>query len=250
MGRGNSSDSRYLRLMSLASWRRGSPSEPPPPPSIHLAALFTPSASMPLGSPQHVIIATDINLTDVEPSAAATAKEDTRRWSWPAAIGTDMDMDKDKDEEHYEKDAVAVVAACVPGEQAQSDESDSDVSQDSYCQFSFTNLPDHDPHRRISAAQVRAQALSMPAYVQPDRRMGCPHHFGNYQDRVPLDNSHSLIEHPLTPDGPYVSGAPPGPARIVVNAADRSTPEVIYHDPTKQQEWGRASSPFSKAAYR
>jgi hypothetical protein len=95
---------------------------------------------------------------------------------------------------------------------------------------------------------VRSQAIAIPTTVV-HRSQGFPHHFSNY-DGLPLTNRHPLIEHPLTPDGAYISGSPPGPARIVTNRWDRSDPEAMYHDPTKPPRGPSRKSPFSKAEYR
>ncbi|KAH6856007.1 hypothetical protein B0I37DRAFT_424861 [Chaetomium sp. MPI-CAGE-AT-0009] len=114
--------------------------------------------------------------------------------------------------------------------------------------YSLTNLPKDDAHRSIQASEVRAQAIAIPATVVA-RREGYPHRFNNYEE-LPLVNAHPLIEQPLTPDGPYVAGSPPGPARIIVNELDRTTPEAVYHDPTKPIPPGSRYHPFSKAEFR
>ncbi len=109
----------------------------------------------------------------------------------------------------------------------------------------MTNLPPNNPHRRILASEVRTQAIDIPV-----RRGGrYPRPFGN-REGLPLYNAHPLIEHPLTPTGSYIRGASPGPARIIVNRFDRSTPEAIYHDPTLPPRPGSREHPFSKAEYR
>jgi hypothetical protein len=113
----------------------------------------------------------------------------------------------------------------------------------------MTQLPEDEPHRRIAASEVRAQAVAIPATVV-HRRKGYPHRFNNYDDEVPLTNPYPLIEHPLTPSGAYLAGSPTGPARIVVNEHDRSTPETMYHDPTKPIPPRSRFHPFSKGEYR
>lgn len=113
----------------------------------------------------------------------------------------------------------------------------------------MTNLSDTNAHRRIAAAEVRAQAITIPTTTRA-RRHGYPHAFHN-REALPLANTPPLIEHPLTPYVPYVAGSPPGPARIVTNRDDRSTPEAIYHDPSSPlRRAGRREFPFSKAPYR
>lgn len=113
----------------------------------------------------------------------------------------------------------------------------------------MTNLSDTNAHRRIAATEVRAQAIAIPTATLP-RRHSYPHAFNNHE-ALPLANNPPLIEHPLTPDGPYVAGSPPGPARIVTNRDDRSTPEAIYHDPhSPLRREGRREFPFSKAPHR
>ena len=112
----------------------------------------------------------------------------------------------------------------------------------------MTELAEDDPHRRIKAAEVRAQTMAIPNRVVR-RREGYPHSFNNYEE-LPLANPHPLIEHPLTPSGPYLSGSEAGSARIVVNEHDRSTPETIYHDPTKPIPPRSRFHPFSKGEYR
>ena len=109
----------------------------------------------------------------------------------------------------------------------------------------MTNLSDTDSHRRIVASEVRTQAIA----ISVRRRRGYPRPFGNHEE-LPLYNHHPLIEHPLTPTGSYVAGSPPGPARIIVNRYDRSTPEAIYHDPTVALRPESREHPFSKAEYR
>ncbi|AEO66314.1 9a996eab-2dd8-4dd7-9692-c612cbd263f8 [Thermothielavioides terrestris] len=133
-----------------------------------------------------------------------------------------------------------------PGSRRPSEQSE--VSEVSY--FSNSNLPEDDPHRRIPASEVRAQAIAIPARTVPYGE-SYPHRFNNHEN-LPLSNTPPLIEHPVTPSGPYVAGTPPGPARIIVNAADRSKPEVVYHDPSRPAtpDSPARHAPFSKAEYR
>ncbi|KAK4033000.1 hypothetical protein C8A01DRAFT_20001 [Parachaetomium inaequale] len=159
----------------------------------------------------------------------STAKGDFR-WSWSEA-----DSDSDSG---------TATPKAVPG--ARTPEYDADVSEISY--YSMTELSENDPHRRIAASEVRVQAIAIPNTVVR-RWEGYPHRFNNYEE-VPLANPHPLIEHPLTLSGAYLSGSPPGPARIVVNEHDRSTPETMYHDPTKPIPPRSRYHPFSKGEYR
>lgn len=68
-------------------------------------------------------------------------------------------------------------------------------------QFSLTNLSPTDPLRRIAASKVRSQAAAIPTVIQPRPRY--PHNFRNAEG-IPLrHNLPPLIEHPLTPGGPW-----------------------------------------------
>ncbi|KAH6632387.1 hypothetical protein F5144DRAFT_462454, partial [Chaetomium tenue] len=118
--------------------------------------------------------------------------------------------------------------------------------------YSLPNLSPTHPLRRVSAAAVRDQARNIPTNI-PDGP-GYPHDFGN-GGRLPLENNRPpLIEYPAMPDGHgswhHHQGRLPGPAKIIVNRYDHSSPEVIYHDPTRPVEEGSRYRPFSKANYR
>ncbi|KAK4108379.1 hypothetical protein N656DRAFT_784126 [Canariomyces notabilis] len=83
----------------------------------------------------------------------------------------------------------------------------------------------------------------------PSGNRSFPHYFGN-RERLPLNNEPPLIEHPLTPDKPYERDSNPGSARIITNWWDRSTPEVVYHDPLTPPLPGATYPPFKMANYR
>lgn len=114
-------------------------------------------------------------------------------------------------------------------------------------QYSSANLSDTNEHRRLIASEVRAQAVAIP--IRVERRPHFPHAFGN-REELNFANPQPLIEHPVTPSGPWAPGTPPGPARIVVNQTDRSFPEVMYHDPTKPIPPGARFHPFTKSEFR
>ncbi|KAK4033001.1 hypothetical protein C8A01DRAFT_40556 [Parachaetomium inaequale] len=123
--------------------------------------------------------------------------------------------------------------------------------------YSLPNLSPTNPVRRVRASEVRAQAAAIPAAIK--KRPYYPHAFGNHEQLPFEQNSQPLIEHPLMPDGemPWQEGQGrrAGPARIVVNEWDRSTPEVAYHDPTLPRARDRVTGrwrarPFSKGVYR
>ncbi|KAK3294250.1 uncharacterized protein B0H64DRAFT_400212 [Chaetomium fimeti] len=169
------------------------------------------------------------------PHSEASATGAEFHWNWE----DDGDMEAESD-----SDSGTITPRGPPGSMTPVyDPSASQIST-----YSLTNLPDDDALRIIPAAEVRAQAVAIPAVVVA-RRQGYPHRFNNYEE-LPLVNAHPLIEQPLTPDGPYVAGSPPGPARIITNELDRSTPEPVYHDPTKPIPPGSTNHPFSKAEFR
>ncbi|SPQ25425.1 28069de4-5fc0-4bde-9b2c-3d2c56314afc [Thermothielavioides terrestris] len=119
--------------------------------------------------------------------------------------------------------------------------------------FSLEGLPDNHPLRRIRAAEVRRQAAAIPLATQP--APDYPHRFRN-RERIRLrDNRGPLIEHPLAPEGrgPWVPAhgrRAAGPARIIVSEANRSRPEVVYHDPQRAVPEGSTHQPFAVAVYR
>ncbi|KAK3294251.1 uncharacterized protein B0H64DRAFT_475742 [Chaetomium fimeti] len=128
----------------------------------------------------------------------------------------------------------------------------SEHSEESH--YSLSTLSPTNPHRRVRASEVREQANAIPRRTHAGP--GYPHHFAN-AERLPLEhnNRRDLIEYPLMADGqgPWHPGQRrgPGPARIIVNQADRSSaPEVVYHDPASPVEGGRKGKPFAKASYR
>jgi hypothetical protein len=86
-----------------------------------------------------------------------------------------------------------------------------------------------------------------PPYRRRDRY---PHRFANFERLELVNNLPPLVEHPLTPDEPWTPGTPPGPARILTNETDHSTPEVCYHDPTKPRDNGQRHHPLTMATYR
>ncbi|KAL2016192.1 hypothetical protein VTK56DRAFT_4081 [Thermocarpiscus australiensis] len=124
-----------------------------------------------------------------------------------------------------------------------SPEHKSEVTEVSY--YSMANLSDTNPLRRVPAATVRAQAAAVPDTILPTRH-GYPHPFHN-RESPDLTNPANLVEHPLTPDEPWRPGTPPGPARILINEGDRSSPEVGYHDPTKPIPKDGKFHPFTLA---
>ncbi|CRL20535.1 Guanine-specific ribonuclease N1/T1 [Penicillium camemberti] len=99
------------------------------------------------------------------------------------------------------------------------------------------------------AQDVKAQAQQAPP-PKPSGR-GYPSHFGNKgPNPLPLSANGRLTHTPIK-DGtsqPYKRG-PPGAHRVVYNDNDRSTVNVIYHDPTKPGLPGSRSTQFSMASY-
>ncbi|KAH6856008.1 hypothetical protein B0I37DRAFT_424869 [Chaetomium sp. MPI-CAGE-AT-0009] len=136
-------------------------------------------------------------------------------------------------------------------DQSQISPTRSEHSQDSH--YSLSTLSPTNPHRRIRASEVREQANNIPNRTQDGP--GYPHHFNN-AERLPLGHGHrDLIEYPLMANGQGSwhpsQGWGPGPARIIVSRDDRrSSPEVVYHDPTQPVAAGGREKPFAKAAYR
>ncbi|KAK4154551.1 hypothetical protein C8A00DRAFT_14341 [Chaetomidium leptoderma] len=155
-----------------------------------------------------------------------------------------LDEIRDHDDEEDESDSGTATPKGPAG--ARSPEYDAAATEVSY--YSMTNLPKDHPERHIAATEVRAQTIAIPVTIVP-RRKGFPHTYNNYE-KLDLDNPPPLIEHPLTPDGSYVAGSPPGSSRIVTNESDHTTPEAMYHDPTKPIPEHSRYHPFSKAAFR
>ncbi|KAK4126401.1 hypothetical protein N657DRAFT_710074 [Parathielavia appendiculata] len=119
------------------------------------------------------------------------------RWWWQTRSGKDLDEDEGEDEN--EEDTATVVPTRLSGIKSPSHESQvSEVSHSKVVlsdvralltrvhtsQFLFTNLPNDEPLRRISAFGVRSQAIAILAEVVHDRKLGYPHRFGNYPDKL------------------------------------------------------------------
>ncbi|RSM10010.1 hypothetical protein CDV31_007416 [Fusarium ambrosium] len=99
------------------------------------------------------------------------------------------------------------------------------VLDDCASHFSLSDLPESDPVRRVTAAEVRRQALAFPP--QPTLRCSYPKVFLNVEQfllRVPGP----WWEYPLLASGRYISGEP-GPARVIASANDFARVDVVYH---------------------
>lgn len=91
--------------------------------------------------------------------------------------------------------------------------------------YSLTELEESHPVRRVSAKEVRRQALAAPA--QPRWCCNYPKSFQNHE-QLPVRVPGPWIEYPLKATGRFISGDP-GPARLIANVNGCAGSDVVYH---------------------